>query len=453
MAFFKRGAAAKKKGPIGNKKPKKSGDAAARRAKKPTADDEISSDSDAFVENVDEGTDDEVFEDAQAKAFREAKRVLEKLKADDELRADEAEGEDEDLDAISHRLKVDAVHQTTTAHRRIADKVVVSDDVAAAYRPHRFAPVCVALSNDGRFVVSCSKDGSIVKFDLQTKKKVGRIVLDKKDPHTHKGPIVRIWSLDTLKHVKDFPGHRGPITSLVFRQGSNDLYSASTDKSVRSWNLDQMGFVEIMFGHSEPVSQLDMLNKPRLLSAGTTDRTIHVFKIEHSSQLVFNGLTDCTSIDAVSMINDDHYVSGQMDGSLYVWSVFKKKPVCVVRNAHGTHEDGHARWITAVRALPFSDLVASGSSDGHLKLWKVGENYKTLTLVCECDIDGFINDIRFGADGRTVVLAVGQEHRAGRWWTIREARNAIVVLTLRTTSGERGALSNGAPRDVEMAEA
>lgn len=80
MAFFKRGAAAKKKGPIGNKKPKKSGDAAVKRTTKPTADDEISSDSDAFVENVDEGTDDEVFEDAQAKAFREAKRVLEKLK-------------------------------------------------------------------------------------------------------------------------------------------------------------------------------------------------------------------------------------------------------------------------------------------------------------------------------------------------------------------------------------
>jgi ribosomal RNA-processing protein 9 len=75
-----------------------------------------------------------------------------------------------------------------------------------------------------------------------------------------------------------------------------------------------MGFVEIMYGHSDAISQLDMLDKPKLLSAGSTARTIHLFKIEQSSQLVFNGLNDCTSVDTISMINDEHYVSGQMNG-------------------------------------------------------------------------------------------------------------------------------------------
>jgi ribosomal RNA-processing protein 9 len=145
-----------------------------------------------------------------------------------------------------------------------------------------------------------------------------------------------------------------------------------------------MGFVEVMFGHADPISQLDMLSKPKLLSAGSTDRTMHVFKVEQSSQLVFNGMQDCISIDTVSMINDDHYVSGQMDGSLYVWSNFKKKPVCIVKAAHGKEtENGQGRWIVSVAALPYSDLVASGSSDGKLKLWKVGENYKSLVLVEE----------------------------------------------------------------------
>jgi ribosomal RNA-processing protein 9 len=53
--------------------------------------------------------------------------------------------------------------------------------------------------------------------------------------------IIRIWALEDLSHVKSFQGHRGPITSLVFRQGSNDLYSASTDKCIR------VGYLEVWF--------------------------------------------------------------------------------------------------------------------------------------------------------------------------------------------------------------
>jgi len=268
---------------------------------------------------------------------------------------------------------------------------------------HKGEVKCVAISGDDKFLVSGGDD-----------------------------KIVRIWSLADLSHVKNFQGHRGPITSLVFRQGSNDLYSGSTDKCIRAWDLNQMGFVEIMYGHSDAITQLDILEKPKLLSAGSTARTMHLFKVEQSSQLVFNGLSDCVSIDTVSLINDDHFVSGQMDGSLYVWSASKKKPVCIVKNAHGIEEGerGNARWIVSVAAFPYSDLIASGSSDGKLKLWKVAENYKSLVPIDEFQLTGFVNDIRFSADGKTLACAVGQEHRSGRWWNCKEARNSIVILKL-----------------------
>jgi hypothetical protein len=67
---------------------------------------------------------------------------------------------DDDLDAISHRLKKE---EAVREHRKLADKVVINEDFVKVYKPHKFSPVCVAISNCGRYVVSCSKDGSIVK--------------------------------------------------------------------------------------------------------------------------------------------------------------------------------------------------------------------------------------------------------------------------------------------------
>jgi ribosomal RNA-processing protein 9 len=72
--------------------------------------------------------------------------------------------------------------------------------------------------------------------------------------------------------------------------------------------------------------------------------------------------------------------------------VSKKKPVCVVKNAHGVDSEENPRWICSVASLPFTDLIASGSSDGNLKLWKVSENYKDLTLIDEFQLVSVLFD-------------------------------------------------------------
>jgi ribosomal RNA-processing protein 9 len=36
----------------------------------------------------------------------------------------------------------------------------------------------------------------------------------------------------------------------------------------------------------------------------------------------------------------------------------------------------------------------------------------------------------FTSDGDYLIVGVGQEHRLGRWWKIREAKNGILVIPL-----------------------
>ena len=39
-------------------------------------------------------------------------------------------------------------------------------------------------------------------------------------------------------------------------------------------------------------------------------------------------------------------------------------------------------------------------------------------------------------DGAHIVAAVGQEHRLGRWWRMKEARNSIAIIPLNPRKSE-----------------
>ena len=69
-----------------------------------------------------------------------------------------------------------------------------------------------------------------------------------------------------------------------------------------------------------------------------------------------------TSVDSVRLIDEDHFVTCGEDGHVSVWGTMKKKPLLTVREAHGLDEggNGEANWVSAVAAMPMSDLIATG---------------------------------------------------------------------------------------------
>ncbi|VDM59750.1 unnamed protein product [Angiostrongylus costaricensis] len=340
---------------------------------------------------------------------------------------------------IGETLKRDASVKAGTLHKKIADLAELRDNEEITHRGHRFTPLSVAISPCGKYVVSSGKESSIVKYDIAARKISGVIKRTKTDgaaQHAHHGHIfsvtissdgkyivsggfdavLKVWDFLTMDHVCDFKGHRGPITALCFQLKTNFLFSASRDRSVKLWDLDQKGLVDTMYGHQDAVTAVSALQKQRVVTAGRQDKSCRLWKVEDESQLLFNGHSTCISMDCVSMLNEEHFVSGSTDGSLCVWSIWKKKPLVVRPLIHGLRAPGVPRWVICISAVPFSDLVATGSDDGELKLWKIGADFKTISQVFAYEMKGFINDVRFSISGSLLAVAVGQEHREGRWW-------------------------------------
>lgn len=206
------------------------------------------------------------------------------------------------------------------------------------------------------------------------------------------------------------------------------------------------------------------------------------------------------SIDHVAMIDENFFVSGSDSGAISLWNNLKKKPIFTRLQCHGIgapilvngqvqsmkqedlpspgnqSNDTVCNWITSLATVKYSDMFASGSADGYIRLWKISDTKKSFTLINCIPAKGFVNSMTFFEgpslstpqdtsanesapdnessllEGRTAIAkriiekgknsiskkakelyiaaALGQEHRLGRWWRMKSAKNQVMVLSL-----------------------
>ena len=78
---------------------------------------------------------------------------------------------------------------------------------------------------------------------------------------------------------------------MSFRKGTNQLYTASHDRTLKLFDLTPsvFGYVETLFGHQDRVLSLDSLRAETAVSVGARDKTVRFWKITDETQLVFRG--------------------------------------------------------------------------------------------------------------------------------------------------------------------
>ncbi|KAG8934836.1 pre-rRNA processing protein [Tulasnella sp. 418] len=268
----------------------------------------------------------------------------------------------------------------------------------------------LSLSYDGKYLVSGGKDRHLVA-----------------------------WDATGAKWLKTFTGHKDSVSSVAFRKASYQLYSASYDRTVKIFDISPsvLGYVETLFGHQDSISSIDCMRSETAITAGGRDRSVRFWKVVEESQLVFRGggksaLRDMLeggglepddedevgnsrrkgpkdsdsfvegSIDTVAMIDETTFLSGGDSGSICLWNTSKKKPLFTQPLAHGLQETptetGRSitspRWITALGSLQYSDIFASGSWDGYIRMWKIDSKCRSFTPITSIATPGFVNSLQ-----------------------------------------------------------
>ncbi|RPA95990.1 WD40 repeat-like protein [Choiromyces venosus 120613-1] len=504
-------------------------------------DDDISSGSESGDEGKnkkalsdDEGDEDEEFagETAAEKRLRLAQQYLNNLREEaDEVGFDAA---DIDRDIIAERLKESVAEEKGKIYRHISSQLSFATADSTLFRMDTGPTTGIATCSP--YIYTVAKDGFLTKWELPVyphppstgtnhtvSKKPKRIKYvracrkeNAQDFQGHAGPIlcvaasqdgkfvatggqdtrIVVWDAELMKALKVFKFHRGAVTGLTFRRGSNQLYSCSTDRSVKLWSLDELAYVESLFGHQDEVVGITALAGERCVTVGSRDRTARLWKIVEETQLVFRGGGRSSgtesrkprknkdgskryeegTIDCVAMIDEEHFVTGSDNGDISLWSILKKKPVHTIQLAHGLQRtllpDEHTaessptdpppepcpRYITALAAVPYSDLILSGSWDNQIRAWKVSSDKRrleplgTLGPSDKDAIRGVVNGISIierGEKGKEVLavcVGIGKELRLGKWLRV-EGRNGGYVIEVDRKEVEKPALIEPAEVD------
>ncbi len=279
---------------------------------------------------------------------------------------------------------------------------------------HRENVCALAITPDGRRLVSCSSDKTIKLWSLPEgsleKKLAGHDGVVNSVAVGSSGKVlvsggtdrrIRLWSLPEGTEVRSIEVDNSPLIVAI----SSDRRSLASGNwsGLQLWSVENSEFTAIPVAASVAVLTLAMSPDNRTLATGGSGDKIHLWSL--SDGTIIRTLTghDAPVTTLVFGPDGKTLISGSRDWTLRLWDMTDGSVKKVFQ--------GHTAYLESAAISPDGELLISGSRDGTIRLWSVRE----AKLIK-----------KFGENlGRTYALAVspdgrllasgGDDKRIGLW--------------------------------------
>jgi WD40 repeat protein/tRNA A-37 threonylcarbamoyl transferase component Bud32 len=264
-----------------------------------------------------------------------------------------------------------------------ADALVLLDDVNACPMDHRdlawrfYERYCrrglfvghagrvtsVALSGDGKTLVSASSDKTI-----------------------------KVWDVGSGQERATLKGHTDTVWSVALSDDGKTLVSASWDDMVKVWDMGKGRESATLKGHMGAVTPVALSGDGKTLAWGSEDNTVKVWDVGTGQErATLKGHTN--SVYSVALSRDGKTLgSGSWDGTVKVWDVATGRERAALK--------GHNESVFSVALSGDGKTLVSGSLDATVKVWDVATGQERATLNT-----GLVNSVALSDDGKTLVSA------------------------------------------------
>jgi hypothetical protein len=260
---------------------------------------------------------------------------------------------------------------------------------AGRFQGHRDCVTTVVVSPDGRRLLSCSLDRTMILWDRETGQELrrfreqgGRVESVAISPDGRRAlsggqdTIVRLWDLESGDVIREFRGHSEYVFCVAFSPDGRLAYSTSggsftgewrdgTDSAIRVWDVETGRELRRLNGNRGIVWSVAVSRDGRRVLAGGSDGTLILWDSETGAEIRRFGLQG-RCINSVAFLPDCRRAvsaSGE-DKTISLWDVETGWEIDRFR--------GHTDGVTWLAVSPDGGLLFSSSyRKGELILWDV----------------------------------------------------------------------------------
>ncbi|KAH7908232.1 WD40 repeat-like protein [Hygrophoropsis aurantiaca] len=278
-----------------------------------------------------------------------------------------------DKELISARLQQDVLEHSGRIYLFVADQYDFSTSTstvpsASSYSPnsshhptlrtrgHRLSTTAAVASPDARWLFSAGKEGSIIKWDLHTGRRIETFHKHRSD--TSDAPRQgKFKGKAKFNHGGDIQGHTDSVLALAMSPDGRYLASGGQDRRVGVWEVERGSWVGGFGGHRGWVASLAFrksLQQCQLFTA-SHDRTIKLFDLS-SAPLPSSTNSTHNTDPTTDAPPTSTMISGPTATLAYIETLF-----------------GHQDSITCIDALRGETAVSAGARDRTVRFWKVAD--------------------------------------------------------------------------------
>jgi serine/threonine protein kinase len=173
---------------------------------------------------------------------------------------------------------------------------------------------------------------------------------------------IRLWSTDRGKIIYTLDGHLEAVLTMQFMPNGQILISAGADRTIRFWDLAQQKLLKTIEAHDRPIHALAISKDGKIIVSGSSDRTVGIRQLGSSNHHTLLGHQD--EVLAVAISPDGKTIaSGAMDGMVNLWDVDTKQLI--------TSFIAHQGAARAIAFQPSGRGLITAGGDRQIKVWDV----------------------------------------------------------------------------------
>ncbi|MFH1982499.1 MAG: caspase family protein [Pseudomonadota bacterium] len=319
--------------------------------------------------------------------------------------------------------------------------ILLSTTCPAAEPPELFLQLghsssinAIAISADGKFVISGSDDRTLKLWDIDSGREIrtfkghpDNVVSVAVSPDGryaasacrffggNTGKNLILWELTSGRELRSFTGHSQPVKSVVFTPDGRHLITGSDgswdvkNKTLTLWEI-ATGRIIRAFGDYRGVNALAITPDGRFVvsNSGGDGHVLSLWEVATGRQIrVFAGHSRSIGTIAISA-DGKRIVSASDDKSVKVWDVASGREITTLK--------GHGERVLAAAISPDGRYVLSGSVDDTLRLWDADTGREVRRFEGHRN---WVTAVAMSPDGRH---AVSGSHRTLKLWDITDGR-------------------------------